>query len=122
MTWQNYLKVWQEADLSDDWKAELKQVETEQERFDGYLTFGTGGMRGKMGIGSKRMNIFTIRRVARALGEYVVANGGADSGVAIAYDSRNNSSLFAKETAKVLSALSVRVYLSDAIRPTPALS
>ncbi|WP_270995743.1 phospho-sugar mutase [Listeria seeligeri] len=122
MTWQNYLKDWQEADLSDDWKAELKQVETEQERFDGYLTFGTGGMRGKMGIGSKRMNIFTIRRVARALGEYVVANGGAESGVAIAYDSRNNSSLFARETAKVLSALSVRVYLSDAIRPTPALS
>lgn len=122
MTWQNYLKDWQEADLSDDWKAELKQVETEQERFDGYLTFGTGGMRGKMGIGSKRMNIFTIRRVARALGEYVAANGGAESGVAIAYDSRNNSSLFARETAKVLSALSVRVYLSDAIRPTPALS
>ncbi|MBC1514366.1 phospho-sugar mutase, partial [Listeria booriae] len=52
----------------------------------------------------------------------VVANGGAESGVAIAYDSRNNSSLFARETAKVLSALSVRVYLSDAIRPTPALS
>lgn len=122
MTWQNYLKDWHNADLSDEWKAELKQVETEWERFDGYLSFGTGGMRGKMGIGSKRINIYTIRRVARALGEYVVVNNGAKMGVAIAFDSRNNSQLFAMETAKVLSAMDICVYLSDAIRPTPALS
>ncbi|MDT0016150.1 phospho-sugar mutase [Listeria swaminathanii] len=122
MTWQNYLNAWQNADLPDEWQDEIKRVANESERFDGYLTFGTGGMRGKMGVGSKRINLFTIRRVARGLGEYVVANGGAEKGVAIAYDSRHHSNTFAAETAKVLSALGIRVYLSDAIRPTPALS
>ncbi|MCD2246822.1 phospho-sugar mutase [Listeria marthii] len=122
MTWQNYLNAWQNADLPDEWQDEIKRVANESERFDGYLTFGTGGMRGKMGVGSKRINLFTIRRVARGLGEYVVANGGAEKGVAIAYDSRHYSNTFAAETAKVLSALGIRVYLSDVIRPTPALS
>ncbi|EAD5716880.1 phospho-sugar mutase [Listeria innocua] len=122
MTWQNYLNAWKNADLSDEWRSELKRVEHEQERFEGYLTFGTGGMRGKMGLGSNRINLFTIRRVASGLGEYVAANGGKEKGVAIFYDSRNNSDVFAAETAKVLSALGIRVYLSDTIRPTPALS
>ncbi|EAE6660712.1 phospho-sugar mutase [Listeria monocytogenes] len=122
MTWQQHLNAWQNADLSDEWRRELQQVEQEQERFDGYLTFGTGGMRGKMGVGTKRINIFTIRRVAKGLGDYVVANGGAEMGVAIAYDSRHYSGAFAKETAKVLAAQGINVYLSDTIRPTPALS
>ncbi|HAO6146195.1 TPA: phospho-sugar mutase [Listeria monocytogenes] len=122
MTWQQHLKAWQNADLSDEWRRELEQVEQGQERFDGYLTFGTGGMRGKMGVGTKRINLFTIRRVAKGLGDYVVANGGAEMGVAIAYDSRHHSGAFAKETAKVLAAQGIKVYLSDTIRPTPALS
>ncbi|EBB5846214.1 phospho-sugar mutase [Listeria monocytogenes] len=122
MTWQQHLNAWQNADLSDEWRRELQQVEQEQERFDGYLTFGTGGMRGKMGVGTKRINLFTIRRVAKGLGDYVVANGGAEMGVAIAYDSRHHSGAFAKETAKVLAAQGIKVYLSDTIRPTPALS
>ncbi|EAG2074868.1 phospho-sugar mutase [Listeria monocytogenes] len=122
MTWQQHLNAWQNADLSDAWRRELQQVEQEQERFDGYLTFGTGGMRGKMGVGTKRINLFTIRRVAKGLGDYVVTNGGAEMGVAIAYDSRHHSGAFAKETAKVLAAQGIKVYLSDTIRPTPALS
>ncbi|EAC5220614.1 phospho-sugar mutase [Listeria monocytogenes] len=122
MIWQQHLNAWQNADLSDEWRRELQQVEQEQERFDGYLTFGTGGMRGKMGVGTKRINLFTIRRVAKGLGDYVVANGGAEMGVAIAYDSRHHSGAFAKETAKVLAAQGIKVYLSDTIRPTPALS
>ncbi|EKF1959136.1 phospho-sugar mutase [Listeria monocytogenes] len=122
MIWQQHLKAWQNADLSDEWRRELEQVEQEQERFDGYLTFGTGGMRGKMGVGTKRINLFTIRRVAKGLGDYVVANGGAEMGVAIAYDSRHHSGAFAKETAKALAAQGIKVYLSDTIRPTPALS
>ncbi|EBI2479034.1 phospho-sugar mutase [Listeria monocytogenes] len=122
MTWQQHLNAWQNADLSDEWRRELEQVEQEQERFDGYLTFGTGGMRGKMGVGTKRINLFTIRRVAKGLGDYVVANGGAEMGVAIAYDSRHHSGAFAMETAKVLAAQGINVYLSDTIRPTPALS
>ncbi|EHR7112164.1 phospho-sugar mutase [Listeria monocytogenes] len=122
MIWQQHLKAWQNADLSDEWRRELEQVEQEQERFDGYLTFGTGGMRGKMGVGTKRINLFTIRRVAKGLGDYVVANEGAKMGVAIAYDSRHHSGAFAKETAKVLAAQGIKVYLSDTIRPTPALS
>ncbi|EBF5193623.1 phospho-sugar mutase [Listeria monocytogenes] len=122
MIWQQHLNAWQNADLSDAWRRELEQVEQEQERFDGYLTFGTGGMRGKMGVGTKRINLFTIRRVAKGLGDYVVANGGAEMGVAIAYDSRHLSGAFAKETAKVLAAQGIKVYLSDTIRPTPALS
>ncbi|EAC4200927.1 phospho-sugar mutase [Listeria monocytogenes] len=122
MIWQQHLNAWQNADLSDEWRRELQQVEQEQERFDGYLTFGTGGMRGKMGVGTKRINLFTIRRVAKGLGDYVVTNGGAEMGVAIAYDSRHHSGAFAKETAKVLAAQGINVYLSDTIRPTPALS
>ncbi|HAA7127877.1 TPA_asm: phospho-sugar mutase [Listeria monocytogenes] len=122
MIWQQHLNAWQNADLSDEWRRELEQVEQEQERFDGYLTFGTGGMRGKMGVGTKRINLFTIRRVAKGLGDYVVTNGGAEMGVAIAYDSRHHSGAFAKETAKVLAAQGIKVYLSDTIRPTPALS
>ncbi|ENI8379751.1 phospho-sugar mutase [Listeria monocytogenes] len=122
MIWQQHLNAWQNADLSDAWRRELEQVEQEQERFDGYLTFGTGGMRGKMGVGTKRINLFTIRRVAKGLGDYVVANGGAEMGVAIAYDSRHLSGAFAQETAKVLAAQGIKVYLSDTIRPTPALS
>ncbi|EAE5923614.1 phosphomannomutase [Listeria monocytogenes] len=122
MTWQQHLNAWQNADLSDAWRRELEQVKQEQERFDGYLTFGTGGMRGKMGVGTKRINLFTIRRVAKGLGDYVVANGGAEMGVAIAYDSRHHSGAFAKETAKVLASQGIKVYLSDTIRPTPALS
>ncbi len=122
MTWQQHLNAWKNADLSDEWRRELQRVEQEQERFDGYLTFGTGGMRGKMGVGTKRINLFTIRRVAKGLGDYVVANGGAEMGVAIAYDSRHHSGAFAQETAKVLAAQGVKVYLSDTIRPTPALS
>ncbi|HAO6063602.1 TPA: phospho-sugar mutase [Listeria monocytogenes] len=122
MIWQQHLNAWKNADLSDEWRRELQQVEQEQERFDGYLTFGTGGMRGKMGVGTKRINLFTIRRVAKGLGDYVVANGGAEMGVAIAYDSRHHSGAFAKETAKVLAAQGIKVYLSDTIRPTPALS
>ncbi|EMQ2588044.1 phospho-sugar mutase [Listeria monocytogenes] len=122
MIWQQHLNAWQNADLSDEWRRELEQVEQEQERFDGYLTFGTGGMRGKMGVGTKRINLFTIRRVAKGLGDYVVANGGAEKGVAIAYDSRHHSGAFAKETAKVLAAQGIKVYLSDTIRATPALS
>ncbi|EAG1402505.1 phospho-sugar mutase [Listeria monocytogenes] len=122
MIWQQHLNAWQNADLSDEWRRELERVEQEQERFDGYLTFGTGGMRGKMGVGTKRINLFTIRRVAKGLGDYVVANGGAEMGVAIAYDSRHHSGAFAKETAKVLAAQGIKVYLSDTIRPTPALS
>ncbi|EAF5924399.1 phospho-sugar mutase [Listeria monocytogenes] len=122
MIWQQHLNAWQNADLSDEWRRELEQVKQEQERFDGYLTFGTGGMRGKMGVGTKRINLFTIRRVAKGLGDYVVANGGAEMGVAIAYDSRHHSGAFAKETAKVLAAQGIKVYLSDTIRPTPALS
>ncbi|ECB9829735.1 phospho-sugar mutase [Listeria monocytogenes] len=122
MIWQQHLNAWQNADLSDEWRRELERVEQEQERFDGYLTFGTGGMRGKMGVGTKRINLFTIRRVAKGLGDYVVANGGVEMGVAIAYDSRHHSGAFAKETAKVLAAQGIKVYLSDTIRPTPALS
>ncbi|HBJ9448190.1 TPA: phospho-sugar mutase [Listeria monocytogenes] len=122
MTWQQHLNAWQNADLSDEWRRELQRVEQERERFDGYLTFGTGGMRGKMGVGTKRINLFIIRRVAKGLGDYVVANGGAEMGVAIAYDSRHHSGAFAQETAKVLAAQGVKVYLSDTIRPTPALS
>lgn len=104
MTWKHYLSAWQNADLSNEWRRELQRVEEEQERFDGYLTFGTGGMRGKMGIGTKRINLFTIRRVAKGLGDYVVANEGAEMGVAIAFDSRHHSGAFAQETAKVLAA------------------
>lgn len=95
-----------------------------EERFYQYLSFGTGGMRGILGAGTNRMNLFTIRRVAQGLALYIESMGeeAKRRGVAIAYDTRHFSRAFADETAKVLGEHGVLSYVFDESRPTPELS
>ncbi len=99
----------------------------EKELIDAFykdLEFGTGGLRGIMGVGTNRMNIYTVGRATQGLANYLKKNFSqlAIIKVAIAHDSRNNSRLFAETTAKVFAANGIEVYLFDALRPTPELS
>lgn len=89
--------------------------------FGADLEFGTAGIRGVMGVGTNRMNIYVVRQATQGLAEYLLANFKSPS-VAIAYDSRNNSEKFAKETASVLAANGIKVYIYRELMPVPALS
>ena len=107
--------------------ADLKAIKDDpkeiEDRFYRDLEFGTAGMRGVLGAGTNRLNIFNVRRVTRALAKYILTKpGGAEQGVAIAYDSRNKSTEFAKETALVLANSGVKAYLFESLRPVPVLS
>ena len=94
------------------------------EAFYRNLEFGTGGMRGIMGPGTNRMNIYMIAMATQGLCNYVKKNfpGRNDLKIAVAHDSRNNSRLFAETTAKVISANGIHAYLFESLRPTPELS
>lgn len=91
------------------------------DRFYQDLSFGTAGLRGVIGAGSNRMNIYTVRRATQGMAEYLQERFGGGS-VAISYDSRINSDLFAKEAARVLAASGIKAYLYRELMPTPALS
>lgn len=93
-----------------------------KERFYKDLEFGTGGLRGIIGAGINRMNIYTVRRATQGLANYIIKEGGAGKGVAIAYDSRRKSPEFAMETALCLAANNIKAYLFEGLRPTPELS
>ena len=86
------------------------------------LKFGTGGLRGVMGVGTSRINIYTIRKATQGLAAYIKQHGDPKKGVVIGYDSRINSELFARETARVLLGNKIRVYLCRKLRPTPFIS
>lgn len=98
-----------------------KQIE---DRFYKDLEFGTGGLRGILGAGTNRMNVYTVRRAAAGLGDQLIAEGAdaCQKGVAIAHDSRRFSREFAEDSARVLAKKGIRVYLFDSLRPTPELS
>ena len=101
-------------------KDDPKEIE---DRFYRDLEFGTAGMRGVLGAGTNRLNKYNVRRVSRALAKYILTNeGGAEKGVAIAYDSRRMSPEFAKEAALTLAANGIKAYLFESLRPTPVLS
>lgn len=114
--------------LPSDIKAELDKIQGDQDaiesRFGATIDFGTGGLRGVMGAGLNRMNIYTVRRTTRALAEHVKAKGAdaANRGVAIGYDCRHNSALFAKVAGLTLAAAGVKAYVSPILCPTPELS
>lgn len=95
-----------------------------EESFYMSLEFGTAGLRGVLGAGTNRMNVYTVRHATQGLAEFIKAKGEKEMarGVAIAYDSRHCSRLFAEETAKVLGANGIKVLLSDSLRPVPELS
>ena len=88
------------------------------------LEFGTGGLRGVLGVGTNRMNVYTVRHATQGLANFIKSCGAAEieKGVAISYDSRHCSKLFARETASVLGANGIKVFLSDSLRPVPELS
>ncbi len=119
---------WLLQDLPPHLVEELKEIGSDEiaieERFYQYVSFGTGGMRGLLGAGTNRMNIYTIRRVAEGLARYIVSNGDAAKkrGVVIAYDTRHFSYEFAVETARVLGAHGIPSYVYKESRPTPQLS
>ena len=119
-------KRWLAADLEDPaLTAELQKIEGQEEeikdRFAVALQFGTAGLRGVLGAGSNRMNIYVVRQATQGLANWVKTQGGNQL-VAVSYDSRINSDVFAKETARVLAANGIKVRIYDALMPVPALS
>ena len=119
-------KRWLNADLEDPaLTAELRSLEGKEEeikdRFAVALKFGTAGLRGVLGAGSNRMNIYVVRQATQGLANWVKTQGGSQL-VAVSYDSRINSDVFAKETARVLAANGIKVRIYDALMPVPALS
>lgn len=107
-------------------KAELKAISGNdaeiEDRFYKNLEFGTGGLRGVIGAGTNRMNIYTVRKATQGLANYIVKQGAKDKGVAIAYDSRRMSPEFADEAALCLNANGIKAYVFSSLRPTPELS
>lgn len=102
---------------------DLKDNENEiKERFFKDLEFGTGGLRGVLGAGTNRMNIYTVRKATQGLANYIIKQKGEKKGVVIAYDSRRMSPEFAMETALCLAANNIKAYLFGSLRPTPQLS
>ena len=119
-------KRWMETELEDAaLTAELQSIEGNEEeikdRFAVALSFGTAGLRGVLGAGTNRMNIYVVRQATQGLANWVKTQGGNQS-VAVSYDSRINSDVFAKETAKVLAANGIKVYIYKELMPTPMLS
>ena len=112
--------------FDEETKAELKAIEQDEneikERFYKELEFGTAGLRGVIGAGTNRMNIYTVRKTTQGLANYIAAVNGQEKGVAIAHDSRRMSPEFAKEAALCLAANGVKAYIFDSLRPTPELS
>lgn len=100
-------------------KGDEKEIE---DRFYKELEFGTGGLRGVIGAGTNRMNIYTVRKATQGLANYILKQGGREKGVAIAYDSRRKSPEFADEAALCLAANGIKAYVFDELRPTPELS
>lgn len=92
------------------------------DRFYKDLAFGTGGLRGIIGAGTNRMNIYTVRKATQGLANVIIEEKGEEKGVAIAFDSRNMSPEFAEEAARCLCANGIRTYLFESLRPTPELS
>lgn len=119
-------KRWLEADLEDSaLKTELEAISGKEdeikERFAVALAFGTAGLRGVLGAGTNRMNIYVVRQATQGLANWVKTQGGNQL-VAISYDSRINSDVFAKTAACVLAANGIKVRIYDALMPVPALS
>lgn len=116
----------QDPYFDDDTKAELQaiagQPEEIQERFYRNLEFGTGGLRGIIGAGTNRMNIYTIRKATQGLANYMIQKQVQAKGIAIAYDSRRKSAEFAQETALCMAANGIPAYIFPSLRPTPMLS
>ena len=127
MSYMEQYRYWCEDDYFDDaTKAELAAIRENddeiKDRFYKDLEFGTGGLRGVIGAGTNRMNIYTVRRATQGLANYIIKMNAKDKGVAIAYDSRRMSPQFADEAALCLAANGIKAYVFESLRPTPELS
>ena len=130
MAEKNYLDVvkqWLCGDFDPETKNEILRLQKEdpaalEDAFYRNLEFGTGGLRGVMGVGTNRMNKYTVGMATQGLANYMKSRIKGQLSVCISYDSRNNSKVFARITADVLSANGIHVYLWDNIRPIPLLS
>ena len=127
MNYMEQYKFWTtDSYFDDDTQEELLAIKGDkkeiEDRFYRDLEFGTGGLRGVIGAGTNRMNIYTVRKASQGLANYILKQGGADRGIAIAYDSRRFSPEFAEETALCMAANGIKAYVFDSLRPTPELS
>jgi len=127
MSYKEVYESWLSNPYFDDaTKAELKELagnEKEiEDRFYRELEFGTAGLRGVIGAGTNRMNIYTVRKATQGLANYILKQNGAGKGVAIAFDSRRMSPEFADEAALCLAANGIKAYVFESLRPTPELS
>lgn len=127
MGYMDTYKQWCDNEYFDEsTRAELKSIagnEAEiEDRFYKDLEFGTGGLRGVIGNGTNRMNIYTVRKATQGLANFIIKEKAADRGVAIAYDSRRMSPEFANEAALCLNANGIKAYIFPTLRPTPELS
>lgn len=127
MNAQELYRFWMEDPYFDaETKQELAAIAGDEreieDRFYRDLEFGTGGLRGVLGAGTNRMNIYTVRKATQGLANYIKKEGAAAKGVAIAYDSRHKSAQFAEETALCFAANGIRAYVFPELRPTPVLS
>ena len=127
---KDYKKIYEEwlsnPYFDEETKEELRAIADNEneikERFYMDLEFGTAGLRGVIGAGINRMNIYVVRRATQGMANYIIKHGGASKGVAIAYDSRHMSPEFADEAARTLAANGIVAYKFESLRPTPELS
>ncbi|MDR0143442.1 phospho-sugar mutase [Bacillus sp. JHAA] len=129
MSWSKSYERWNQTEqLDSELKKLLADAEGNEQLLEDFfyknLEFGTGGMRGEIGPGTNRMNIYTVRKASAGLAAYIAKQGedAKKRGVAIAYDSRHKSPEFAMEAAKTLASQGIQTYVFDELRPTPELS
>ncbi|MBM7702749.1 phospho-sugar mutase [Metabacillus iocasae] len=129
MSWKQKYELWiNEPALDAETRSLLEEMNGDEKRleecFYKELEFGTGGMRGEIGPGTNRMNVYTVRKASEGLAQYIEAAGekAKKQGVAIAYDSRHKSPEFAMEAAKTLATHGIKAYVFEELRPTPELS
>lgn len=127
--WKKAYQRWRDfPNLDDHLRRDLHALESDEsllmDCFYQYMEFGTGGIRGELGPGINRMNLYTVRKTAEGLARYLSVQGEQTkkAGVVIAFDSRHQSATFAREVAKVLGNHGIRIYLFERIMPTPILS
>ncbi|ARV44918.1 phosphoglucomutase [Bacillus inaquosorum] len=129
MTWRKSYERWKHTEnLDPELKERLAELEGNEQALEDCfyknLEFGTGGMRGEIGAGTNRMNIYTVRKASAGFAAYILQQGeeAQKRGVVIAYDSRHKSPEFAMEAAKTLATQGIQTYVFDELRPTPELS
>ncbi|TYS22889.1 phosphoglucomutase [Bacillus subtilis] len=129
MTWRKSYERWKQTEnLDPELKERLAELEGNEQALEDCfyknLEFGTGGMRGEIGAGTNRMNIYTVRKASAGFAAYILQQGkeAQKRGVVIAYDSRHKSPEFAMEAAKTLATQGIQTYVFDELRPTPELS